>query len=224
MPRTLADEYPEIADKDARIYKGGCDLVEYAINLLIERWDGRKVHLDAFMADTGYKPEIWQMIKDKYPQITLTKGVGIKAGSKAMAEWEIKPDRVVGHHWVKQYTRGRAHPTVFIDVNYWKTVCAEAMSAPMGQKGAFSLYGDERTLHDLFASHSASETWNLTTGNGRTVNEWKLKPSEPDNHWWDCSVGCMVGLNMLGLHPPGFKTTEDDPKPVDMSAQNRKRL
>ena len=224
IPRTLADEYPDISDKDARLYQGGCDLVEYAINLQLERWDGRKVHLDAFIADTGYKPEIWQMIKDKYPQITLTKGIGIKSGSKAMAEWEIKPDRVVGHHWVKQYTKGREHPTVFVDTNYWKTVCAEAMAAPMGQIGTFSLYGDDRTLHDLFASHANAETWTLTTGNGRTVNEWKAKPSDPDNHWWDCSVGCFVGLNMLGLHPPGFKTTEDEQAPVNMSAANRKRL
>ena len=107
LPRKLEDQYPDISDNDARIFRGGCDLVRWAIDKRLERWDGRHVHLDAVLADTGYKPEIWQKIKDLYPQITLTKGIGLGAKQKSMAEWVVKPDRQFGHHWVKQYTQGR---------------------------------------------------------------------------------------------------------------------
>lgn len=224
IPRKLSDEYPDIQDKDARIYQGGIDLVKYAMNLKLDRWDGRKVSIDAIMADTGYKPEIWQKIKDRFPAVTLTKGIGITCTKKAMAEWESKPDRQVGHHWVKQYTRGREHPLVYIDVNHWKTVVAESMASPIGQVGSLTIYGDEFTVHDLYASHAAGEVWTLTSGNGRVVNEWKPKPAEPDIHWWDCTVGCFVGFNMLGIHPPGFATVEPENRPVDMSASSRKRL
>lgn len=224
IPRKLSDEYPEIADNDARIYRGACDLVEWAMNLLLERWDGRQVHLDAILADTGYKPEIWQKVKDRHRQITLTKGIGIKASTKAMAEWDIKPDRQVGHHWVKQYSRGREHPTIFIDTNYWKTVSAQSMMAPVGQIGALTIHGDDRTSHELFASHAAAETWTQVSANGRTVNEWKIKPSEPDNHWFDCVVGSFVAFNILGLHHPDFRTVMDADRSVDMSVATRRRL
>ena len=38
-----------------------------------------------------------------------------------------------------------------------------------------------------------------TDGQGRTVQEWKLKPSGPDNHWFDCLVGCAVATSICGV-------------------------
>jgi hypothetical protein len=38
-----------------------------------------------------------------------------------------------------------------------------------------------------------------TEGRGRTVDEWKIKPSRPDNHFFDCIVGATVAASMLGI-------------------------
>ena len=47
-----------------------------------------------------------------------------------------------------------------------------------------------------------------TQGLGRTVREWIFKPSKPDNHWFDCLIGCAVAASMCGIRTPG----EDAPK------------
>jgi len=42
-----------------------------------------------------------------------------------------------------------------------------------------------------------------TEGRGRTVDEWKMRPSVTDNHWFDCLVGCAVAASMQGVVLPG---------------------
>jgi len=31
------------------------------------------------------------------------------------------------------------------------------------------------------------------------VDEWKVKPAQSDNHWFDCLVGCAVAASMDGI-------------------------
>ena len=68
-----------------------------------------------------------------------------------------------------------------------------------------TLFGKGATPHLLFAEHVAgSEAWTLTHGQGRDVQEWKLKPTRPDNHWLDCLVGCAVAASICGVSLPGM--------------------
>ena len=56
------------------------------------------------------------------------------------------------------------------------------------------------------ADHVAgSESWTRTEGQGRVVQEWRLRPAAPDNHWLDCLVGCAVAASMLGATLPGLE-------------------
>jgi hypothetical protein len=34
-------------------------------------------------------------------------------------------------------------------------------------------------------------------------SSWRPKPSKPDNHWFDCLVGCAVAASMAGVKAPG---------------------
>ena len=62
-----------------------------------------------------------------------------------------------------------------------------------------TLFGKKPEQHRLFAEHVAeSEYYVITAGQGRTVHEWKARPSKQDNHWLDCLVGCAVGASMQG--------------------------
>jgi hypothetical protein len=38
----------------------------------------------------------------------------------------------------------------------------------------------------------------MVESQGRKVNEWQDRPNHPDNHGFDCLVGCCVGASMLG--------------------------
>lgn len=69
--------------------------------------------------------------------------------------------------------------------------------------------------HRLFAEHLTAEYRVRTQGRGRTVDEWKSRPNQPDNHWFDGIVGCAVAGSILGAALFG-----DDGK----SVPNGKRL
>lgn len=66
----------------------------------------------------------------------------------------------------------------------------------MGDRGCLSLNGKEP--HRLLASHLTSEYRVRVEAKNRVVDEWKLRPDRPDNHWLDTLTGCCVGASMLG--------------------------
>ena len=74
----------------------------------------------------------------------------------------------------------------------------------MGDRGCLSFYGRHPSLHQLIAEHLTAEYRVKTTGRGRTVDEWKLRPERSDNHWLDCLAGCAVCGSMLGATMPEF--------------------
>ena len=89
--------------------------------------------------------------------------------------------------------------TVHIDTNYWKTFIHAHLAVMPGDKGCLSLFGSKPAEHRLFADHVTAEYRVRTEGRGRKVDEWKLPPAKPDNHWLDCLVGSAVAASMLGV-------------------------
>ena len=69
----------------------------------------------------------------------------------------------------------------------------------MGDRGCLSLFGTKPEHHRLFAEHLTAEYRVKTEGRGRTVDEWKIRPEQPDNHWLDCLVGCAVAGSIQGV-------------------------
>jgi len=37
------------------------------------------------------------------------------------------------------------------------------------------------------------------------VDEWKLPGHKPDNHWFDCVVGCAAGASIQGIERVGAR-------------------
>ena len=57
-----------------------------------------------------------------------------------------------------------------------------------------------------------------TQGRGRTVDEWKMRPEQSDNHWLDCLVGCAVANSIQGAVLFGT-----GPTPVQKERKHRRR-
>ena len=70
----------------------------------------------------------------------------------------------------------------------------------------------------MLVDHLTSEYGVTTSGRGRTVVEWKLKPGRPDNHLLDCVVGCHVVASMLGVK---LETGGAPTKPVQKRVRRR---
>ena len=137
----------------------------------------------------------------------LSRGVGIGARNRPMTEYRRKPGERYGHHWYQPSVKGtREFPHVAMDVNYWKDFVHAGLAMPAGDPGAITLWGKKAETHELFAEHVAgSESWIETSGYGRTLHEWKERPTRPDNHWFDGLVGCAVAASMLGAKTPGME-------------------
>ena len=204
--RALAQQSPGAGAIQTGLEK----LVSDALARDWRRADGGLLRIEKLLVDSGYLPGVVAAVKHKAggAAMVLSKGVGITAGRKPMSAYRRKPGETHGHHWYfPSIRRSGEFPHVLIDTNYWKSFVHARLVTVPGDRGALTLYGTKRTNHALFAQHVAgSETSVLTHGHGRDVREWRLKPLRPDNHWFDCLVGCTIAASMCGAELPGMET------------------
>jgi hypothetical protein len=161
------------------------------------------MRIDRILADMGYKPGVAAAVQRKVggSSFMLAKGVGIRASRKPIAEYARRPGETIGHHWhIPNVNKTGQFPHVLVDVNYWKRFLHEGLATAAGDPGSISIFGRDGRKHELLAEHIArSEKWVEVTGPGGRVWEWSLLPSRPDNHWFDCLVGCAAAASMCGI-------------------------
>ena len=87
---------------------------------------------------------------------------------------------------------------VVFDTNWWKSFVHARLAVAMGDRGGLSLFGSKSETHRLFAEYVTAEYFVKTEGRGRTVDEWKIRPEQSDNHWLDCLVGSAVAASIQG--------------------------
>jgi hypothetical protein len=203
--RTLGRAHPG-AGVDGAIQAG---LEELVSTYMAREWSrgGSLMKIDRLFVDMGYKPSIVADVKRKVGGAVtwLSKGVGIRASRKPIAEYAKKPGETIGHYWyVPSVRRTGQFPHVMVDVNYWKRFVHEGMTTAAGDRGCISLFGKDGRPHELLAEHLArSEKWVDVTGPGGRVREWSMLPTRPDNHWFDCLVGCAAAASMCGIKVAG---------------------
>jgi hypothetical protein len=94
----------------------------------------------------------------------------------------------------------------------------------MGDPGCLSVFGRKAVQHRLFAEHVTSEYRVRTEGRGRTVDEWKIPAHKPDNHWFDCVVGCAAAASMQGVERIGVAVKpQGERKRLKLSELHRAR-
>jgi hypothetical protein len=223
---TLASAQPTLQQqfsgggKESAIFAG---LEYFAADLLARNYtrdDGAALQIGRLLIDSGYMPEIVHSAIRKLNQTVIampSKGVGIGASNRPFSEYERRPGDVMGHYWRIPAAHGRELRTVHIDTNFWKSLFQGRLATALGDRGAFSLYGTERTDHQLVADHLSAETRTQTQGRGRTLYEWKQRPGA-ENHLLDAFVGCAVGASMLGCSLPGMTETKRERRKVDWRA------
>jgi hypothetical protein len=204
--RTLGRAFPG-AGVDGAIQAGLEQLVSAYLN---REWNrsGSLMKIDRLFVDMGYKSGIVADVKRKVggAAMMLAKGVGIRASRKPIAEYSRKPGEVIGYYWyIPNVHKTGQFPHVLVDVNYWKRFVHEGLMTSAGDRGCISIFGKDDRQHELFAEHVArSERWVEVTGPGGMVREWSLLPTRPDNHWFDCLVGCAAAASMCGVRVPGI--------------------
>jgi hypothetical protein len=194
------------AGKEGAVQSGLEKLSSELLARTWERTDGMALHVERLLIDSGYLPGVCNAVAIKVgPAVLLSKGMGLKAGNKPMAAYTRRPGERHGHNWyIPNVSRSSEFRHVAFDANSWKTFVHARLATTTGDRGAMTLFGKKPEQHRLFAEHVAdAESYVVTEGQGRTVHEWRPKPSKPDNHWLDCLVGCAVAASMAGVKAPG---------------------
>jgi hypothetical protein len=206
--RTLGRAFPG-AGVDGSIHAGLEQLVSAYLNRDWSR-GGSLMRIDRLLVDMGYKPGLVASVKQKAggSAMMLAKGVGIRASRKPIAEYARRPGETIGHYWyIPNVRKTGQFQHVLVDVNYWKRFVQDGLATAAGDRGCISLFGkggNDVRQHELIAEHVArSEKWVEVTGPGGAVREWSPLPTRPDNHWFDCLVGCAAAASMVGIKAAG---------------------
>jgi len=179
-------------------------------DLLGREWprdDGAVMRIGRCLIDQGWQTDVVHQFCRQSEHAALlmpARGHGITASQKPISEYDRHRGDRIGHHWwIPSVTRKRALRHVEIDTNYWKSFVHERVGTAMGDPGCLSIFGRKAVQHRLFAEHVTAEYRVRTEGRGRTVDEWKLPAHKPDNHWFDCVVGCAAAASMQGVERIG---------------------
>lgn len=198
---SLATEFAELPE-EARIYAGLKAIVESLLSRNY-RQDVTGLHMRVELAliDSGKWTDVVYQFCTKSPfrdRLKPSKGKGIEAGDRPMAEWKHDPRRDrVGDGWRAMADAPGQH--LMYDTNHWKTFVASRLAAPVPVAGAMTLNGTDPAAQEMFADHLTSEYQVETSGRGRELREWKKRPDGNENHWWDALVMSAVAASYGGL-------------------------
>ena len=219
---TIRDAQPTLsqaapgAGLEGAIYAGLETLTGSYLGREWRRDDGAMMRIERCLVDANWGNStdvVYQFCRQSAHAAVLLPSHGRFVGASGLpfSEYKRRLGDRLGHNWRIPNVQGkRAVRHVIFDTNYWKSFLYARLAVPMGDRGCLSLFGDSADRHRLFAEHLTAEYRVKTEGRGRKVDEWKLRPSASENHWFDCLVGCAVAASMQGIILPG---TESRPAP-----------
>ena len=211
--RTLERAAPRTGMEGA-IYAGLEALTDRILGREWRRDDGAMIRVERCLIDANWGQStdvVYQFCRQSRfaPILLPSHGKYVGASSIPFSEYTRKKGDRVGHNWRIPSVRGkRAVRHVIYDTNYWKSFIHARLAVPMGDPGCLSIFGHSPETHRLFSEHLTAEYKVRTEGRGRVVDEWKMKPSQMDNHWFDGIVGCAVGASIQGVSLPGTESRE----------------
>jgi len=209
------------AGLEGQVYAGLEKLTTEKLSRAYRREDGAEMRIDRCLIDANWGQStdvVYQFCRQSnFAGILLpSHGKYVGASSIPFSEYKRKRGDRVGLHWRIPNTIGRRQVRhVLIDTNYWKTFVHARLAVAMGDPGCLSMPGRDEKAHRLLADHLTAEYRVKSLAQGRTVDEWKLRATRPDNHWLDCLVGCAVAASIQGAALPGV---------ADGPSQSRRRI
>lgn len=202
IKKTLLSVMPKGTSFEESLYDGLDKLTNYLCEKEWKEPDGTAHSLSLQLIDSKWGQHTKLVYKfcrqSKHKNIVVpSSGKYIGASSAPMGLWKGKDGDRRGDNWIwgkkKEHAGTRG---VTYDTNYWKSFTLQRAKVGLGGAGAMTLFGTKPETHRMFARHLEAEKPIRTNAKGRVVDEWKHNPGRPDNHWWDCLVGCGVAASM----------------------------
>jgi len=218
MKPGLAEAYPGLSGKQA-LYAGLRDLTAQVLGRAYHR-DGaaETLPVERCLIDAGWETAtVYQFAREsQYAGVILpSKGIARTNSARGVSEWSKREGEILGDYWrVTASETGRGRQIQF-DPDYWKSFLFDRLTAPPGPVGYLSLFGKEQHAdHELISLHCAAETAEPKAVRGVVFDKWTVRPHRPDNHLFDCLVGCAVAASRQGLRwtASGGPATSAEPR------------
>jgi phage terminase large subunit GpA-like protein len=199
--QTLADAYPGLSP-EGRLYAALDALATAVVLPERRRRDGTPMRVARLHVDASWMPgTIRRWCRQGAAAAIAHPEEGAKIGATAspLASWKPRPGERRGDGWLIQPARNGSR-TVIVDTSQWKTYTADRLQTPLGTPGALTLWGDDATTHRELAEHCCAEYPVTVTVSGSSPRQvWRMRPGKSDNHYWDCIVGALVALSIIGV-------------------------
>ena len=205
------------AGLEGAIFAGLQNLTNHIHESVYLRDDGAEMTNDLTLIDAN-----WGMSTDIVHQfcrntnhrgrIMPAHGRYVGASSRSFSDYAKRKGERVGYNWrMPTVKRKRVVRHVLFDSNFWKSFVHARLSQSLGDPGCLSLFKAKPSTHQMLADHCHAEYRIKTTGRGREVDEWKLLPNKPDNHFLDCLSGSAVAASVTGCNLSGInnRSAED---------------
>ena len=199
----LRDVYPKMSEEQA-VFAGLTDLTNHLFGRVYYReHSGEELRIERGLIDSGWCTQtIYQFCRQTPHAAAIypSKGIGRTLTSRGVSEWKPRPgEPAPGYHWrVTMSETGKGRMVQF-DPDMWKTFLYERLTTDLGGAGCLTLYGRDALAHEMIGEHCAAEQAEPATVRGTTFDKWAPLPHKPDNHLWDCLVGCAVAASVTGL-------------------------
>lgn len=217
---------------EGSIYSG---LNSLTTDILDREWlrdDGAAMKISRCLIDAnwGHSTDVvYQFCRQsKHSAIVMpSHGRFVGASSMPFSEYKRRPGDRVGLNWRIPSVHGkRAIRHVIYDTNWWKSFVHARLAVAIGDRGCLSIFGSNSEPHRMLAEQLTAEYYVKTEGRGRTVDEWKSRPDQPDNHWFDCLVGASMAASMQGcvlFGTDGGSTTKRNERVSFKELQKRRK-
>lgn len=226
---TIFDTAPGSGQEGAW-YQALQGLTDQLCNTKWLRDDGSWAAIERLLIDANYGEStdlVYQFCResDHAKVIHPSHGQYVGAKNKQFSDFSKRRGERLGLNWRMPPPKEKKIRYVLYDTNWWKTFIHNRLGMTHGDRGSLSLYKGSLQHHRQFSEHCSAEYREKVTARERTVYEWQLPPSKPDNHWWDCLVGSAVAASIAGAQIPEIantvKKTEKSIKLSELRKQKR---
>lgn len=206
--KNLSKVYPGDA-LEVRLMKAMKDLTKYLTEKQYRTSQGGEIPFNRIMIDANWGQSrniVYEFCRTSEHRSILfpSHGKGVTASSEPLNAAHVKKfGRSIGQHWRLDRAKDVPIRHVLYDTNFWKSFFHSRLGTEPGTSGSLLLHKADSHEHGTIAKHIHAEYPVRTKGKGREVDEWKIKPDRPDNHWLDCLVGCCVAGSVEGCKLEG---------------------
>lgn len=208
--------------------------------LLAKQWlrdDGAEMGIQRLLIDANWgqsRDLVYRFCREsRHKSVVMPcHGKYVGASSEPLNARHVSKSRgkTVGQHWRIAKAKDSPVRHVLFDSNFWKSFFHSRLATEPSTSGSVTLYQGSPRIHHTIANHFRAEYAVRTEGRGREVDEWKLRADRPDNHWFDCAIGCCVAASVLGCKlfadrplKMGTKSASADPSQPPAPKTKRQR-